>query len=516
MLAHPIFRKLATLCSALVVCLPVSLVAKLDLASPFTNHMVLQRNMDVPVWGSADPGLTITVKFAGQTKTSRTDTNGNWRVDLDPLAKNADPQTMTVIAGKDQETIELVDVLVGEVWICSGQSNMQMKLGAVRNIQALESNTAHIRSFEVETIVALEEQDRCKGEWSVNRPDSAVAAAFAHYLEDYADMPIGILLSSWGSSSIEAWMPRDMTATVPHFKTIMNDFDKNSGNKQKIVDILTILESGEPWDKHQHYFLRHQPNVIYNAMMKPLAPYACRGMVWYQGERNTEAINEMPDGPWNARVAGMQLYDDVMEAWIQRYRKEWENPEMHLLVVMLPGFGKLLDAQPEQTHESPDALSWAWMRESQLNALAIPHTSVANTIDLGHLTNIHPKDKLPIGKRLATIAARDTLGKDIVAYGPMMESIQPRGHNIVIHFTHAEGLQTTDGKAPTGFWLLDNDDVWHPAQSQIQGKTVVLYSPAVNRPRHVRYAFAGMPEVNLVNAANLPAYPFRSDDLPPQ
>lgn len=505
----PTLIRFATITAAF---LALTLHAELKLASPFTDHMVLQRDMAVPVWGYADPGSNITVEFSGQKKSTRAERSGKWRVDLEPLSANAEPQNMRILGGSEQATITLSDVVVGEVWICSGQSNMQWKLDSVRNIKALESTPGRIRSFMVPTTVALEEQDYCEADWRVERPDSAVATAFAHHLEELADVPVGILLSAWGSSSIEAWMPREMTETVPHFKTVMEEFDANDRNIQHIKDTLS---AGPPWDKNQNFFLRHQPNILYNAMMKPLIPYACRGLVWYQGERNTGAIGGMPEGKWTARVAGMQLYGEVLQKWIQRYREEWGQPEMHFLIVMLPRFGKLLDATPEQTMESPDAHSWAWIRESQLRALELSHTGVVNTIDLGHPTNIHPGDKLPVGQRIALLATRDTLDKDVVAEGPKLLSIQRRGEDLVIRFENANGLKTEDGKAPSGFWLGDGTGQWFPAKASIKEDTVVLNAPDINSARAVRYAFAGMPQVNLVNSENLPAYPFRTDTLAP-
>ncbi|MEN8663265.1 MAG: sialate O-acetylesterase [Lentimonas sp.] len=504
---------ITTFCILLSAVIPTALNAELKLASPFTDHMVLQRDMPIPVWGSASPGLTITVEFSGQTQSVNTDSSGKWRVDLEPLSASSTGKRMTVIAGKNQESIELSNIVVGEVWICSGQSNMQWKLDSVGNIKALKSTPGRIRSFQVPTTVALEEQDHCDSEWLVERPDSAVATAFAHYLEEYADVPIGILLTAWGSSSIEAWMPRDMTKTVPHFKTVMEEFDANQGNIQHIKNALNA--DGPPWDKKQNFFLRHQPNVLYNAMMKPLVPYACRGLVWYQGERNTGAIGGMPEGKWTARVAGMQLYGEILPKWIQHYRQMWGQPDMHFLIVMLPGFGKILDAGPEQTLESPDAQSWAWMRESQLKALELPNTGVVNTIDLGHPTNIHPKDKLPVGQRLALLAARDTFGHDRVAQGPVMESVIARGNYLVVDFKYAEGLKTTDGKAPTGFWISDDSGNWQEAEAIIKGTQIALSASNILNPRHIRYAFAGMPKVNLINTDNLPAYPFRTDQIEP-
>ena len=211
----------------------------------------------------------------------------------------------------------------------------------------------------------------------------------------------------------------------------------------------------------------------------------------------------------------MLIYGDVLKQWIQRLRKEWGNDEMNFLIVMLPGYGNILPTGPEKSPESPVAHSWAWMREAQLQALDLPNTGVANTIDLGDVKNVHPKDKLPVGQRLALLAARDTLGKDIEAQGPVKSEVEVREDSIVVSFDHAEGLKTTNGAPPSGFWITDDSGKWVRAGARIEGETVVLKSAELKNPLYVRYAFAGMPKVNLVNAAGLPAYPFRTDSFKP-
>ncbi len=355
--------------------------------------------------------------------------------------------------------------------------------------------------------VAFTEQDTCEGKWVERYPESAVAFGFAYFLEQAAKAPVGIILTCWGSSSIEAWMPRDMTATVPHFKTTMSEFDANTATQNKIK---AMLDGREKWND---VFLRQQPNILYNAMMKPLAPYACRGLVWYQGERNTKEMTPMTGDDWVGRNSGMLLYGDVLKKWMQRYRHEWGRDGFQFLVVMLPGFAKM--GKVAIDGENPAVPSWAWMRESQLQALELPHTAVANTIDLGEAANIHPKDKLPVGQRLALLAARDTLGQKIEAQGPVMKNVESQRNTLVVHFDHANGLKTNDGKAPTGFWLADDSKKWIPAKAEIEGPTVTLQSPQLTKPLYVRYAFAGMPKVNLVNGSDLPAYPFRTDRFHP-
>lgn len=492
--------------------LPAVSGVALEVASPFTDHMVIQRDMPVPVWGTADPGEKVDVQFAGQVKTTTADAKGKWMMSLDALTASAEPRDMTVRSQGDGSSVKLSDVVVGEVWICSGQSNMQFGVGGAPAVKALVPKARNIRTFNVKRTVAFEEQDALEGKWLPKAPDSAVALSFAYFLQQSADVPVGIILSCWGSSSIEAWMPRDMTATVPHFKTIMEEFDADPGTRKRIE---AALAGPKAWSRADDVFMRRQPNIVYNAMMKPLAPYACRGLVWYQGERNTRSISGMLETPWYARTAGMREYGDVLKLWMHRYREEWDNERFHFLVVMLPGYGTGLSSGPETGAESPIAHSWAWMRESQLKALDLPHVGVANTIDLGDLKNVHPKDKLPVGRRLALLAARDTLGQQIVAEGPVMKRVELRDSTVVVHYGQAGGMRTRDGKAPTAFWLAGESGKWSRATAKIVGETVVLQSPGLKKPLHVRYAFAGKPEVNLVNGDDLPARPFRTDRLDP-
>ena len=512
--------------------LPASLSAQLTIASPFTDHAVLQRDRPVPVWGTADAGATVTVAFAGQVKQAVADSSNHWKIVLDAMPASSNPRKMTVsssignqpaseaqiisqgeIANKVSVSSTIDNVVVGEVWICSGQSNMQMSYRFAPDVALLLPFAKNIRTFDVKRTVAFTKQDRCEGPWTEEPPDSAVALAFAFFLEQAADVPVGIILTAWGSSSIEAWMPRDMTNSVPHFKTIMEEFDADSETRDRIAGILA---GPRPWPKPDDVFLRRQPNILYNAMMSPLAPYACRGLIWYQGERNTQSMYGMPKEPWYSRNSGMLKYGDTLKQWILRYRTEWGNPAMQFMVVMLPGYHKKpLSTGPQLGAEHPAVHSWAWMRESQLKALELPHVSVANTIDLGEVDNIHPKDKLPVGQRLALLALRDTLGKNVEAEGPKMSRVDVEDDHLTVHFDHAAGLTTTDGNAPAGFWITDDSQEWVRADAELKGETVVLRSAECSKPLYVRYAFAGKPTVNLNNAAGLPAVPFRTDRFTP-
>ena len=440
---------------SLICCLNTS-KAELSLASPFTNNAVLQHDMPLPVWGSADPDAKIKVAFAGQTKQGTADSNGRWQIDLDPLDASYDAREMVVTNLATDETQKIKNVIVGEVWICCGQSNMQMETEKIPEVKALIPSMKNIRRFTVKQVASVKEQDRCGGQWKQQNPVSAVAFAFAYFLEQSAGAPIGIVQSSWGSSSIEGWTPRDMVDELPHFKKIMQAFDADAEKLKKIESILT---GPKPWGRKNDIFLRRQPNIVYNGMMHPLAPLACRGFVWYQGEANGKT------------KGSMLQYGKTLPAWIQRYRKEWGRSDMNFLIVMLPGYAKGV-----KLRNHPDQRSWAWLRESQMKALDLPKTAIANTIDLGLANNIHPQDKLPIGKRLALLAAKETLGQKILDRGPVMRQVQADGERLVVQFDHANGLKTLDGKPPTSFWLASEPEKWVKATAEISGETVVLSS----------------------------------------
>ena len=477
-------------------------------SSLFTDHMVLQRSQLVPVWGTATPGEVITVSFDKQSKSAITDQDGEWMIHLNPMSASSEGRDMVI---KGTESIVIADVVVGEVWICSGQSNMQCPVSNVPEAKGLIPFANNIRSFEVDRTVSFSEAEDVHGHWKDSYPNSAVAFSFAYFLEDIGDVPVGIILTAWGSSSLEAWMPKHLTTKLPYFRTIMDDFDNDTETHERIKDILA---KGKARTREEDIFLRRQPNILYNAMMNPISPYACRGLVWYQGERNTKSLSGIPEitqENWFLRVAGMKEYGSVLKEWALSYRELWDNEKLDFMIIMLPGFGRGTTASPEIDPEDPAAESWAWIRESQMQILDLPHTSVINTIDLGDVKNIHPSDKLPIGQRLALVASNNYMNKQMLTSGPIMDKVTVADRSIVVHFKNAEGLKTTNGSMPSAFWVSDDSGQWKPADAHIDGSTVVLSSSEVDQPKYVRYAFAGKPKVNLVNKIELPAYPFRTD-----
>jgi len=486
--------------TALLLAALVSLLhaAPLELASPFTEHMVLQRDMEVPVWGWGTPGQKIEVSVDGKHARTTAKPDGSWMATLPPVEAGG-PYTFTVSSGS--ETIAFEDVLAGEVWICSGQSNMQFGRAGMDGAKRMLKEAAGrpLRSMNVMQDVSLAPRKRCKGAWKASPSASAVAFAFSLHLQmGLGKVPVGVIVTSWGSSSIEGWMPLDMTSQLPHFKKAMATFEKN--DKTKVVQLIKDRADGKKWPRQKNIYLRTRPNILYNAMLHPLIPYASRGMVWYQGEANAK------------NVESMLRYGNSLKLWTQRLRKAWGRDDFYMDAVMLPRFARTAD---QKAPDDPTAQSWAWFRNSQLELLELPHTGVAVTVDLGAPNNIHPHDKEPVGKRLALLALHDVNGKDVAARGPTLDRAEPRGSSLRVSFDRANGLATTDGKAPRSFWLAGTDGQWAPAEARIDGEAVVLMSPKVPQPKFVRYAFVAVPDVNLVNGAKLPAVPFRTDRFEP-
>jgi len=472
------------------------IMANLEVAPLFTDRAVLQRDMPINVWGRSAPETTITVKFKEQTAFCKTDANGDWLVELTKFPASVEGASLTVEAS-DGASVVFSDVVVGEVWICSGQSNMHMPLSYVPEVEALVPKIKNVRSFMVPQEVSFEEEFQMGGSWREGNPDSAVATSFAYHLEELTDVPVGIIQTAWGSSSIEGWMPRSLTKSLPHFASVMEKFDGSNKTKKKISKLMKL----ESRSRQDDIFLRTKPNILYNAMMHPLIPYSCRGIAWYQGEANSNNIKD-----------SLQ-YRESLQAWIQEYRQRWQREDFHLMVVTLPGLGKLVKSElpKAEKNSDPNAYSWAWMRESQYGVLDLDHTSAINNIDLGETNNLHPKDKLPIGKRLALKACSDTLQMKQVSQGPEAEKVEIQAHQLVVIYPEHQVLKTIDGESPREFWIADDHQQWVMADAVLQGNRILLSSGEIASPKYVRYAFSGKPNVNLVGSAMLPARPFRTD-----
>jgi sialate O-acetylesterase len=467
----------------------------LGLPKIFGDHMVLQREMADPVWGTGTPGEKVTVSFAGQEVAGTTGTDGAWMVKLAPMPASGEGRTMTVAAVSG--TASYADVLVGEVWVCSGQSNMEKPMGPRRGQKPVDdtdavlkaADNANLRLFQIDKQArgsTAPQKDlalpaswvACSGTALMTTQFSAVGYFFARDLQTKLGVPVGIMHSSWGGTRIEPWIPAEGWAGL----------DSLSG----FADAAKV--QGGQYDKTP-------VGNLFDGMIAPIVPYGIKGAIWYQGESNV--MNE--DG---------LLYADKMQALIQGWRAVWGEGDFPFYWVQLAPFlytSRLKDSKPHSVESLP--LGW----EAQTMALKVPHTGMAVITDLvTDLKDIHPTNKAPVGERLARIAlAKDYGLTDVVYSGPMYRDMQVNGAQAEISFDDVGGgLTTRDGKAPDWFTIAGEDQHFVDATARIDGEKVVVSSPAVEHPAAVRFGWneAAMP--NLMNKAGLPASPFRTDDWP--
>lgn len=423
------------------------------------------------------------------------------------------PHTISV-SGKN--ALELSDVLVGEVWIGSGQSNMQFTVnGAVNGEQEIAAaNFPRIRLFTVERKVASKPQaEVVTSGWKICSPEtvggfSAVAYFFGRDLHQQLDVPVGLIHTSWGGTPAEAWTSRSALEAEPVLVPILKRWDAMLANYRKslerykadvakwVDDSTAAEEAGRhlpPMPKHPGDDLRgspHRPSGLYNAMIAPLIPVAFRGAIWYQGESNSPRAYQ---------------YRTLFPAMIQDWRSRWHQGDFPFLFVQLANF------EPK----SPRNGTWAELREAQLRTLSLPNTGMAVIIDIGDPVDIHPKNKQGVGRRLALAARAIAYGQKIEYFGPMYDSMKVEGGKVRLAFTHAEALATRDGGSPQGFIIVGADKAFVPALAKIEGRQVVVWSDEVKEPAAVRYGWSDNPaDANLVNKAGLPASPFRTDDWP--
>ena len=505
---------------AICGCLTMSAHGDVRLPHIIADGMVLQRDIEVPIWGWAEPGEEVAVTMADHKATAKADAAGKWLVRL-PAMKAGGPHGMTV-AGKN--TIELKDILVGEVWICSGQSNMDMGIRSVNRgeQEVAEAKFPQIRLFRIGYKTAPAPQEDVDAQWKPCSPDnigtggffnvgfSAVAYFFGRELHKELNVPIGLIQSAWGGSRIEPWTPPVGFAAVESLKDIVKTIDSATPNfdaavKKTVEDIRTWLPGAEKtvaegkpvapppaWPKHQLDDMG-QPTGIYNAMIHPLVPLAIRGAIWYQGESNA------PEG---------MAYCDKMKALIGGWRKIWgqgDFPFYYVQIAPLDGQAGLYKAYAD------DQLPRLW--EAQTAALAIPNTGMVVTNDISDLADIHPKNKQDVGKRLALWALAKTYGRTgLVCSGPLYKSMAIEADQIRVRFDYlGAGLASRDGKPLTWFAVAGEDHKFVDAQAVIDGDTVVVRSEQVPKPVAVRFAWSMTAQPNLMNKEGLPASAFRTD-----
>jgi sialate O-acetylesterase len=489
-----------------------SLFAEVRLPDVLGDSMVLQQNRKVPIWGTAEAGETVVVTFQKQKLTVVAGPGGQWRVDLKPLKADFTPNILTV-EGKNR--IELKDILIGEVWLVSGQSNMQWTLfqsidGAAEVAKADHPN---IRLFNASREVAFKKKTGRLGEWAACTPASVKEFSGAGYyfgveLERELKVPIGLINSSYGGSQAEAWTPVEYLKAHPDLKATVERTKIWDEERPRVkVEYAEALKKWrEESDKQKAAGVRPSPSPgvpdalrdyrvaasIYDGMIAPLMPFAIRGAAWYQGESNE---------------ARAEQYNILLPVMIRGWRERWGQGDFPFAVVQLPNY-RAVKAEPE---EAP----WSFIREAQRRtALNTPNTGLIVTIDIGEAGDIHPKNKLDVGHRMAVWALKDVYGRNL-ADAPKFKKAEIRGSKIVLTFDDVgNGLKIKDGEKLDEMAIAGADKKFVWAEAKIVGKNrIEVWSPNVLRPAAVRYAFNSNPKhPNLTNDSGLPASPFRTDE----
>jgi sialate O-acetylesterase len=493
----------------------VPAVSRADIRLPAIvgDNMVLQGGDRVSLWGWADPNeeIGVHVSWHDMGWTVQADKDGKWMTRM-TAPKVGGPYE---IALKGKNALTIKNILVGEVWVCSGQSNMQMSVDSAANAEQeiAAARYPKVRLFSVERRVAETPQADCKGKWVECSPEtvgefSAVAYFFGRQLYEKLDMPIGLIHTSWGGTPAESWTSQSTLEENPLFEPILKRYqDALAQYPQALVKYKENLaqwneaakkarEAGTPAPPRPREPLGPgnpwAPAGLYNAMIAPLTPCVIRGAIWYQGESNAGRAFQ---------------YRELFPAMIKSWWNAWGGDSFPFLFVQLANY---MDTKPE-----PGDSSWAELREAQRMTLDLPNTGMAVIIDIGEAKDIHPKNKQDVGKRLALWALAQTYGKDVVYSGPIYKSMEKKGNKVILHFDHVGGGLVARGQSVLqGFAIAGQDRKFVWADATIEGETVVVSSEKVADPLGVRYAWADNPVCNLYNKAGLPASPFRTDAWP--
>ena len=509
---------------ALALCLSSasSLIAELSLPHFFSDHMVLQRERPAAIWGKASPKTEIKVSFKGESATAKADESGNWKIKIITGKADATGAELTIQAGDEKRVIK--DVLVGEVWFASGQSNMYFPMDRVAAYEEMisKTNLPAIRTFSAPLVTATEPQDDIEGEWTAATPEtipgySAVAFFFTKHLHEELDIPIGMIKSAWGGKPVETFTSRSALSTHPGSKLLVDAVLKAEASYDQATAQAayeTRLDQWEaalaewkkqPADERKKLAKKPQspkrpldtegrPGVLFDSMINPFAGYTMRGALWYQGEGNAKL--------------GAVPYDESLPLMINDWRTRW-NDDFSFYYVQLANY-KTIATEPGNNDP------WPLLQDRMRLVLdTTPKTGMAIINDIGDAKDIHPKNKHDVGKRLALWALAKDYGQDITYSGPLYRSSEIKDGAIHITFDQAgEGLKSRDGKDLARFEIAGKDRVWHWANATISGKDTVIVSHGnVKTPLAVRYAWAANPEgANLINSEGLPASIFRTDD----
>ena len=474
--------------------------ADVKLPNIFSNSMVLQRDQPNPVWGKAAPGEQVTVAIAEQKHTATADSDGNWKVTLEPMAVGA-PKELVVV-GKNE--IRITDVLIGEVWVCSGQSNMQWTVNSSTNfsVEALAANYPEIRMInfpQVGTQEAIWSHDDRK--WMVCNPQtvggfSAVGYFFARQLHNTLGVPVGMVNNAWGGSACEAWIDRETLSSDPQYAPLM---DRWVGMEKRLEELssstaLDDKQKGELENLRRQMAGNSRPGNIYNGVLKSHLGYGIKGAIWYQGESNAGRAYQ---------------YRELFPLMISTWRKHWGQGDFPFYYVQLADFM----AERAEPAES----AWAELREAQTMTMSkLPKTGQAVIIDIGEGKDIHPRNKVDVGMRLARWALANDYGLNVPFRSPEYKSMEVVENKAVLSFDHvAKGWRPFDVNEPIGFAIAGEDKkfVWATAKLLPDGR-IEVSAEGVQKPASVRYGWADNPVCNMFTGDDLPLTPFRTDDWP--
>ncbi len=509
-----VWRRFCVCAAVFPLALATPAWANVALPSVFSSHMVLQRDKPLPVWGWADAGEKVSVTIGDQRQTTVADQQGSWQVRLLPM--QVGPPRTLVVEGNNR--VELNDVLVGEVWVCSGQSNMEWPLRASwdADLEIPAAQRPNIRLLRVKTAGVQFPLEDFPGQWQVCSPEtaagfSAVGFYFGRQLQDLIDVPIGLIDNSWGGSAAEAWIRRDllddhdlygpllerwtMVESQPEAKGAYQQYE--AALKEWVQRVIAAKKAGQPLPPEPkrprgNLVGNHRPGNLYNGRLRPILPLAIRGVIWYQGESNASRAYQ---------------YRDLFPRMIANWRSDWQQGELPFYWVQLADF--------REEKSEPAESDWAELREAQTMTLdVLPATGQAVIIDLGEAADIHPRKKLQVGRRLARLALANDYGQTIACESPRYQDLEIIDGKAAVTFaTFGSRLRTVDQRELLGFDIAGEDQKWFRAKAKIVGQDrVEVWSEQVPEPVAVRYAWADNPVCNLYNVEGLPATPFRTDD----
>ena len=503
--ANPFIRQ--SLLLLLTAFLGLSPSVALEVSNVFSDHMVLQQQQPIRVWGRAAPGSEVTVTFATVNETTRVNAEGMWQLSLPAQEASFESRTLTISSGEHE--LRFSDVLVGEVWLCSGQSNMDWTVDRLKDadMERLAARHPHIRLYKVNHVTAQEARFSDNAVWKVCAPDtvgdfSGTGYYFGRDLQQVLNVPVGLIHSAWGGTPAIAWTRMEamhrhpqLVGKVAEWEAMVQDSAERLVEWQKEQDALNAAGTPDPapWrSRPKERTDPHFPANLANGMLAPIAPYTIRGAIWYQGET---------DAGWNPSD-----YDERLQVMIEDWRERWGQEQLPFGIVQLAGF---MDYRTEPSNDP-----WPQLREAQRNlANSMEHVGLAVTIDIGEANDIHPRNKQEVGRRLSRWALADVYEEIELRGGPELATARVTGNQAVLTFTQTgSGLHILDDRKLRGFTLAGLDGVFYPAVATLDGKdTVIVTSTDVPSPERVRYAWQNNPkDANLTNAERLPASPFEA------